>query len=87
MSKITFIDERLIPSEIFFDSERLLRDIDVADTPFVALTTYLNASLWTGDLRLYNGLRAKGFKSVLITSELLLLFYKYERKGRRKRKS
>jgi len=33
----------------------------------------LEGKLWTGDLQLYNGLKAKRFKDIIITSELSLL--------------
>ena len=39
----------------------LCKDIDSKDTPYIALALELNCKLWTGDLELKNGLRAKGF--------------------------
>ena len=60
-SNITFIDGRLLPKDLLLKTEKLLKDVDPDDTPFVALTQHLPARLWTGDLQLYNGLKAKGF--------------------------
>lgn len=70
---ITFIDERLIPQELLIKTEIQLKAIDSGDTVFVALTKHLEGKLWTGDLQLYNGLKAKRFKDIILTSELSLL--------------
>ncbi|MBS1736142.1 MAG: DNA-binding protein [Bacteroidetes bacterium] len=71
--KITFIDERLIPNDLLVKTEIQLKTIDPNDTVFVALTKRLKGKLWTGDMRLYNGLKAKRFKDIILTSELSLL--------------
>jgi predicted nucleic acid-binding protein len=51
-------------SEISLDNRirayDLCKDIDLKDTPYVALALELNCKLWTGDLQLKNGLRSKG---------------------------
>ena len=70
---ITFIDERLIPQDLLIKTETQLKAIDPDDTVFVALTKHLEGKLWTGDLQLYNGLKAKRFKDIILTSELSLL--------------
>jgi predicted nucleic acid-binding protein len=36
----------------------------------VALTLFLEGKLWTGDKKLINGLKEKGFKQFIKTSEL-----------------
>ena len=56
---ITFIDERLIPQDILIKTEIQLKAIDPDDTVFVALAKHLEGKLWTGDLQLYNGIKAK----------------------------
>ena len=70
---ITFIDERLIPQDLLIKTEIQLKAIDLDDTVFVALAKHLKGKLWTGDLELYNGLKAKRFKDIILTSELSLL--------------
>ena len=70
---ITFIDERLIPQDILIKTEIQLKAIDPDDTVFVALAKHLEGKLCTGDLRLYNGLKAKRFKDIILTSDLSLL--------------
>ena len=76
MTKITFINEEIIPQKIWEDSEKITEGIDLNDTDFVALTKYLKGKLWTGDLELRNGLKKKGFKNVLTTSEIFKLWIK-----------
>jgi predicted nucleic acid-binding protein len=67
---ITFINEELLPKELLLSTESLLKNIDIGDTPFVALAGHLEAKLWTGDMKLYNGLKAKRFKNIISTAEL-----------------
>ena len=71
--KIKFINEEIIPVEIWLSSEKISNNIDPDDTDFVALTRFLKATLWTGDKVLYNGLKENGFKKVLNTNDLLVL--------------
>lgn len=76
---ITFIDERLLPGKLLLKVENLLKAIDPNDTPFVALARHLEGKLWTGDMQLYNGLKAKRFKNIITTAELNTLLDDFER--------
>jgi putative PIN family toxin of toxin-antitoxin system len=67
---INTISLNIIPQEIWQEAEKLTFDIDPDDIPFVALSIFLNAYLWTGDKILYNGLQSKGFNKVLMTSTI-----------------
>ncbi len=71
LTKISFINEEIIPQKIWEESEKLVDRIDLDDTDFIALTRYLKGKLWTGDNVLRDGLKSRGFKSVMTTSELL----------------
>jgi predicted nucleic acid-binding protein len=71
--KLKFISEEIIPLETWLASEELTKDIDINDIDFVALTKFLNATLWTGDKVLYNGLKKLDFKNILNTKDFLAL--------------
>jgi predicted nucleic acid-binding protein len=71
--KIRFINEELIAQTIWLNSEGIVKDVDIDDVDFVALTKHLRGYLWTGDKELYNGLKSANFKRVYNTSELLEL--------------
>jgi predicted nucleic acid-binding protein len=59
--KITFVKEEIISQENKMKAYKLCRDIDEADTPIIALALELDAAVWTGDKKLQNGLKKKGF--------------------------
>ena len=67
---INIISLGIIPQNIWLAAEALTFDIDPDDIPFVALTMFLDAHLWTSDKILYNGLKNKGFNNVISTYEL-----------------
>ncbi len=56
-SRIHFIPEEFIPKEIYKKAYDLCKNIDESDTPFIALTIFLNAKLLTGDMKLANKLK------------------------------
>ena len=68
--KINFINEELIPEKQWLSAERIVKDIDIDDSDFVALTNFMKGYLWTGDKPLYNGLKEKNYKKVINTKEL-----------------
>ena len=70
LSRINFINENFIPSEIWRESESNISNIDIHDVDFVALTYYLKGSLWTSDKKLLEHLRKNNFVDVISTSEL-----------------
>ena len=78
-SNIIFIDERLLPQELLFKTETLLKSIDPHDTPFVALAMLLQSKFWTGDMQLYKGLKSKRLKDIILTADLSLLLDDLER--------
>lgn len=68
---ITFIHEGLLPEKTINATEKILMDIDINDTIFVALAKNLKAKIWTGDKVLIAGLKNKRFKDVITTREML----------------
>jgi predicted nucleic acid-binding protein len=73
LTKLTFINEELIAKNDWEKAETLVADVDCDDTDFVALSRYLKGSLWTGDKPLYQGLKAKRFRTVYNTQDMIKL--------------
>lgn len=73
LTKITFINEELIPKKIWLKAELAVLEIDIDDIDFVALSLFLKGSLWTGDKSLYEGLRSRRFRTVYNSQDLLRL--------------
>lgn len=70
-SKITFISEEVIPYQFWMESAKIVRDVDMDDIAFVALSKYMeNIKLWTGDKKLLKGIQSKGFTMGVSTEEL-----------------
>lgn len=51
-------------------AEKITAAIDRKDVWYIAFAIAFDAMLWTGDLKLYRGLRRQGFNKIVITSEL-----------------
>ena len=78
LSNIQFKDEALIPEKHFVLAEKIAFDVDPDDIPFVALAIHLEGVLWTGDKKLIEGLKQKGFMQTVTTAELSDLFDQLE---------
>ena len=61
MRKLNLYREDLIAPKHRRRAYELCHDIDETDTPHVALVFELDGELWTGDKKLKEGLREKGF--------------------------
>ena len=61
LSRIQFVEEGSIPIGTWMEARRLCRDVDLKDSPFVALTLHLDGLLWSTDEELKAALRANGF--------------------------
>ncbi|MGB0930946.1 MAG: PIN domain-containing protein [Chitinophagales bacterium] len=80
IKKVDFINEEQITDENWKKAFDLTKDVDVKDISHVALTIHTNAKLWTGDKKLYNGLKAKGFEDVINTNEIRNFLAEYKLK-------
>jgi predicted nucleic acid-binding protein len=69
-SKINFVDSILISDSDIQAALELTYDIDENDTLFVALANHMNGKLWSGDKKLLDGLKKKGYNKILSTQEL-----------------
>lgn len=71
---ITFVSDDLIPFEEFIKAMRLVRRIDPDDVTFVALTNYIQGVLWTGDSKLYDGLKKLGCEQVVDFNDIKRIY-------------
>jgi putative PIN family toxin of toxin-antitoxin system len=74
--RIKFVDIKELPREILFEANEIVKDIDEDDTYFVALYLYQKHKIWTGDRKLINGLKKKGYDICITTSQLKAFIYK-----------
>ena len=79
LKNITILNHSIIPSEIYKEAELICQDIDIDDTIFIAVSNFTNGILWTGDIKLINGLTKKGFKDLIRTNDLYQDFLTKER--------
>ena len=80
-AKIRFIQLDMISDEHRLAAQKLVAGIDEDDEGFVAAAEFLNAKLWTGDKKLLNGLRLKGWPNALSTDEIFQLRQQIELKS------
>jgi predicted nucleic acid-binding protein len=86
ISRIKFVDEILLSDKDLKKAIDLVSGIDADDAVFVALNIHLAANLWTGDKRLINGLKKKGYFRVLTTEDLYEIYLNKQLKARQKGK-
>ena len=70
---ITLVSEEQIPFEYWKNALPLVRDVDMDDIAFVALSEYIDAQLWTGDKKLLHGILERGFQRGISTQQLTIL--------------
>lgn len=68
--RITWIDMGLIDQKYLDEAKTLVEDIDPKDFAFVALSLQTKYPIWSGDIKLINGLAQKGFTNIYQTEEL-----------------
>ena len=70
MQNVQILNKSLIPDQFYHKSLNICESIDIDDTEFIAVVMLIEGKLWTGDLKLINGLRKKGFDQCLTTEKL-----------------
>ena len=70
---VTLISEDVISEISWQRSFDLTKDVDEKDTPFIALAIELGCPLWTGDKKLIEGVKLRGFDSVISTRDVMRL--------------
>jgi predicted nucleic acid-binding protein len=86
ISRISFIDDILLTDSEINKATDLVAEIDENDALFVALNNHLLANLWTGDKKLINGLKEKGYLRIVSTNDLYDIFIDKQLKSRKKEK-
>lgn len=82
-TKIHYINEAIIPPDIYEEAIKIVAHFDIDDAYFVAISLYLNAKLWTGDKKLINNLAKNGYRNTLTTEKLYQKFLLKEQKAKR----
>ena len=85
IDKILFVDDILLSNDDLIKAIELVSDIDENDSMFIALNNHLHSVLWTGDKRLANGLKNKGYNRIITTDELYDKFLEKEYNRNRKK--
>lgn len=70
---LQFISEEIISFEFWQRALDFVREVDMDDIAFVALTEFMDCKLWTGDQKLLKGIRAKGYLNALSTDDVKAL--------------
>jgi len=81
-SRIIFVDDILLTDKDLIKAIDLVTGIDENDALFIAMNNHLLANLWTGDKRLLNGLKRKGYLRILTTNDLYEIFIDKQLKNR-----
>ncbi|RLD50803.1 MAG: DNA-binding protein [Bacteroidetes bacterium] len=68
--QITVIPELYITDDNKKKAIVLCQDIDIKDTAYIALSLEMDLPIVTRDKKLYNGLKKKGFESIILLDEL-----------------
>jgi predicted nucleic acid-binding protein len=70
LRQIEFYNESIIQEDYWAKADQLTAGVDAKDISFVALALQKAGTLWTGDKKLTNHLKAEGFNQVINTTEL-----------------
>lgn len=69
--RMKFISEEQIAESTWRSAYALVKEVDLDDIAFVALSKHLRCKLWTGDGVLIRGLHKNGFMNTISTDDLL----------------
>lgn len=73
-SQITVLPQFVLNTDSHLKASKLVVDIDIKDVSYVALAMQLDLVLLTRDKPLYEGLRKKGFRKVVLFEDFLRAF-------------
>lgn len=61
LDRINFVNKEVVSSNSYSKAYEYCKDTDLNDIPFVALAIEFDALFWTGDKKIINGLKERGF--------------------------
>jgi len=61
LNQLSFVHEADVPMGTWIEAFRLCKEIDVNDTPYIALTLHMAGRFWTEDNELKTALRRRNF--------------------------
>ena len=70
---ITFISEKQIGHNFWIEAHELVKDVDLDDIHYVAYAKQFKCKIWSGDKKLINGLKAKGFVNIFTTDDIFAI--------------
>jgi predicted nucleic acid-binding protein len=82
LRNIRTLNHSIIPKIFYQTAFEICKDIDEDDTAFIAINNYVRGRLWTGDVKLINGLLDKGYSKIITTSELYKDFTSKENRNK-----
>lgn len=71
LKNITQFSHESINISDYYKAEKLVTSIDNNDVWYIALSLSIDALLWTGNLKLFKGLRKAGFNNIITTHEFV----------------
>jgi predicted nucleic acid-binding protein len=71
--EITFISEEQIDPGFWNESLDLVHNVDIKDIQYVAYAKQFRCKIWSGDKKLFKGLREKEFVNLATTDELFAI--------------
>ncbi len=72
-SRILFYPNEVIPENIQLQAEKICNLIDPKDSIYIAFSLFFQSKVWSGDKKLYEGLKRIGVDLLLNTSELTII--------------
>lgn len=82
LRNIRTLNHLIVPNLFYQSAFDLCKDIDEDDTAFIAINNYVRGRLWTGDIKLINGLADLGYSKIVTTNELYEDFIRKEDKNK-----
>jgi predicted nucleic acid-binding protein len=72
-SRILFYANEVIPENIQLQADDICNSIDPKDSIYIAFSLFFQSKVWSGDKKLYEGLKNKGVDLLINTNELAIV--------------